>query len=108
MTYGFRKEPGMLRWSKRFSCLLLLAALPLAAQTGAGRIQGTVKDTTDAVIPNARITAEHIETRTSLTTQSNRDGVFLFPSAQTGRYRVTAEASGLEKWQGEFELQIGQ
>jgi hypothetical protein len=87
---------------------LLLAGLSATAQTGAGRIQGTVKDTTDAVIPNARIVALHVETGTSVTTQSNRDGFFLFPSAQTGRYRVTAEAPGLERWQGEFELQIGQ
>src|SRR5205085_2715802 len=65
-------------------------------------------DATEAVIPNARIVAEHVETGTRLSTQSNRDGFFLFPSTRTGKYRVTAEAAGLEKWQGEFELQIGQ
>jgi len=98
----------MPQFGKWFSSVLLVCALPLAAQTGGGRIQGTVKDASDAVIPNARVVAEHVETGTSLTTQSNREGIFLFPAAQTGKYRVTAEAPGLEKWQGEFELQLGQ
>ena len=53
-----------------------LTAFAASAQTGAGCIQSTVKDTTDAVIPNARIVAEHLETGTRFTTLSNRDGFF--------------------------------
>ncbi len=86
----------------------LLAAGALLAQTGAGRIQGIVKDASGAVIPNARIAAEHVETGTTVETVSNQTGFFIFPSAQTGKYRITAEAPGLEKWQAELQLQTGQ
>jgi hypothetical protein len=41
---------------------LLSFALRLPGQTGAGRIQGTAKDATGAVIPNARVTAEDVNT----------------------------------------------
>lgn len=50
--------------------LVLLAALAACAQTGADRIQGTVKDATDAVIPDAGIVAEQMETGTRFTTTS--------------------------------------
>ncbi len=80
----------------------------LLAQTGVGRIQGTAKDASGAVVPNAKVVAEHVETGTSQETQSNGVGFFIFPSAQPGRYRVTAESPGLEKWQGELQLQTGQ
>jgi len=81
--------------------------MPLLAQTGAGRIQGTVKDASGAVIPNARVRAEDIATGNSFNTESNRDGFFIFPSAQPGTYRVTAESPGLEKWQGDLQLLTG-
>src|SRR5579883_331688 len=84
--------PLMPMFGTRLLAFLLLISLPLTAQTGAGRIQGTVKDSTDAVLPNARVLAEHVETGTSFTTQTNRDGLFLFPSVQTGKYRLTAES----------------
>jgi len=92
-----------------FICLLgFMAAGALLAQSGAGRIEGTVKDASGAVIPNARVVAEHVETGNSFHTLTNQTGFFIFPSAQPGKYRVTAESAGLEKWQGELQLQIGQ
>ena len=88
---------------------LLLVALPaLQAQTGAARMQGTVKDSSGAVIPGAKVVAEHIDTGTSVNTQTNSSGYFVFPSVQTGRYRVIAEAPGLESWRGELQLTTGQ
>jgi hypothetical protein len=93
---------------KKFVCLAVFTAFTLTAQTGAGSIQGIVKDATGAVIPGAKVLAEHVETGTSFHTQTNRDGFFIFPSAQPGRYRVTAESAGMEKWQGELQLMSGQ
>lgn len=99
----------MLFRSKGLCYLLFCIALsPLAAQTGAGRIQGTVKDASGAIIPNAKIVAVQVETGNSFETVSNPTGFFMFPSVQPGKYRLTAESSGLEKWQGELLLQSGQ
>jgi len=92
-----------------FICFLgFMAAGALLAQTGAGRIEGTVKDASGAVIPNAKVVAEHVATGNRFHTLTNQTGFFIFPSAQPGKYRVTAESAGLEKWQGELQLQIGQ
>src|SRR6476469_8453652 len=97
----------MRRFCNTLACLLFMV-MSIPAQTGAGRIQGTVKDASGAVVPNARVTAEDIATGNGFNTQSNRDGFFIFPSAQPGKYRVTAESPGLEKWQGELQLLTGQ
>ncbi|MFB3828214.1 MAG: TonB-dependent receptor [Bryobacteraceae bacterium] len=94
--------------SRCFIPAALFAAGALLAQTGAGRIQGTVKDPSGAVIPSANVAAEHVETGVAVRTVTNQAGFFLFPSAQTGRYRIAVEAPGLERWQGELLLQTGQ
>ena len=85
----------------------MLPAL-LYAQVGAGSIQGTVTDATGAVIPNAAVAAENVETGIVSRTPTNRAGFFIFPSAQPGRYRVTAESPGMQKWEGQLQLQTGQ
>jgi hypothetical protein len=67
-----------------------------------------VTDPTGAVIPNAAVSADNIETGISSRTLSNRSGFFIFPSAQPGKYRVTAESPGMQKWEGQLQLQTGQ
>ena len=88
--------------------LSALAPLALQAQVGAGSIQGTVTDPTGAVIPNAAVSSDNLETGISLRTLSNRAGFFIFPSAQPGKYRVTAESLRMQKWEGQVQLQTGQ
>src|SRR5579872_3925004 len=93
----------------RCACLVyLVLAVSLHAQTGAGSIQGTVTDSSGSVIPNARVAAIQTETGNRFDTVSNQSGFFIFPSAQPGKYRVTAESQGLEKWAGDLLLQTGQ
>ena len=90
-------------------CLLSFWLLShLFAQTGSGSIQGTVTDPSGASVPNAKVVALQIETGNSFSTVSNQAGFFIFPSAQPGRYRVTADSPGMEKWEGELQLQTGQ
>ena len=90
-------------------CLLSLLLTGFAAsQTGAGRIQGTVKDASGAVVPAAKVTATHLPTARESATQTNEVGFYLFPSAQNGPYRVVIEAAGMETFKGEFLLQTGQ
>lgn len=92
-----------------FVVLMFFASIGcLFGQTGAGRIQGTVKDASGAVIPAAKITALQVETGSSFHTQGNDTGFYIFPSMQPGKYRVTADAQGFEKWAGDLQLQTGQ
>ena len=89
------------------ACLLLATAL-YAQTTGGGVIQGTVKDATGAVIPAAKITVENVATSQRHTTSANEVGFYLFPALLPGNYKFAAEAAGMQTWQGQLTLQVGQ
>jgi hypothetical protein len=44
---------------------------------------------------------KHVHTSTEV-------GFYLFPSVQTGAYQLRVEAPGMETWQGDLVLQVGQ
>ena len=83
--------------------LSLLAAfliLAFAARAGVGgRISGSVKDATGAVIPKATVSITNAETgvRQVLTTDDN--GAFSFLNVQVGRYNLEAVADGFRPYQ---------
>jgi hypothetical protein len=89
------------------SSVIVLAGLT-SAQTGTGNIQGTVKDATGAVLPAAKVTITQTQTARQYSTTSTELGFYLFPSVQTGPYQIKVEAAGMESWQGELLLQVGQ
>jgi hypothetical protein len=92
-----------------FICLVvLLTAMPLAAQTGLGAIHGTVADQSSAVIAGASVTLLNAETGVSQTVKTTEVGVYYFGSVRQGRYTVTVEVSGFKKWTGSLNLEVGQ
>ncbi|HET7698488.1 MAG TPA: TonB-dependent receptor [Vicinamibacterales bacterium] len=80
----------------RFVCAALLLALarPAAAQTVTGTIQGTVTDTSGAVLPGVTITLTQVETGTERAIITNGEGIYNAPFLQIGRYTVKAELPG--------------
>ncbi len=70
-----------------------LLAISCAAQStaGGGTIVGTVKDSTDAAIPAAKIHILHTDTNRAITTVANDDGYFATPPLAIGNYRVRVE-----------------
>ncbi|MGH9659962.1 MAG: TonB-dependent receptor, partial [Bryobacteraceae bacterium] len=87
--------------------LVVLAELG-RAQTGTGTIQGTVKDSTGAVVPGAKVSITHALTSRQYGTVSTEVGFFLFPAVQTGQYQISIEAAGMETRKGDLLLQVGQ
>ena len=76
---------------------LLWAALPATAQTaGEGTIQGTVSDTTGAVVPNATITATDTATGLVTTRISSSAGFFNIAPLPPGTYSIRVEAKGFK------------
>ena len=59
-----------------------------------GIVQGTVKDDTGAVIPNAAVTLTDQSGGTQ-TAQTKGDGTYIFRGVKPGAYTVSAEAKGL-------------
>jgi hypothetical protein len=89
--------------------LLILAACTAYAQlAGTGTIQGTVTDSTGAVIPNATVTLTNTSSGTTQVTHSNNVGAFLFPNVQIANYTLKASASGFETFvQSNIVLEVG-
>lgn len=92
----------------RFALLAALFALTLTAQTGSGRVQGTVKDSSGASIPGAAVSIVNTATMVENSTKTNDVGLFVFPPVVPGNYTLTAQSPGMETWKGTFLLQVGQ
>ena len=82
------------RWA---AWVLLVLAAPAAAQLEQARITGTVRDSSGAVIPRARITMLHEETNVEHTAETNELGAYLSLPLRVGAYRVTASADGFKR-----------
>ena len=74
--------------------LLILAAIPVAAQLPTGTILGTVKDSSGASIPGATVTLRNTDTNLTKTAITDQDGSYRFPELAVGHYEMKAEAAG--------------
>ena len=85
---------------------LVLSATFAHAQVDRATLTGTVKDTTNAVIPNATVNITGPQAPQS--TKTNGDGVYLVLSLVPGRYVVEAEFTGFQKASRAVILEVGQ
>src|SRR5215467_4463020 len=87
---------------------ILLSAALCCAQTGSGNIQGTVKDSSGAVVPQAKVTLVHTATNRQYPSVTNGVGFYLVPGLELGTYELTVEFPGMETWKGKLTLLAGQ
>ena len=66
-------------------------------QSAAADLQGSVKDATGAVVPNATITARFAATNVSRTATSNDEGFYRIVNLAPGDYEITVEAANFKK-----------
>ncbi|MDR3724623.1 MAG: carboxypeptidase regulatory-like domain-containing protein [Terracidiphilus sp.] len=78
------------------------------AQSGAGSIQGTVTDTTGAVIPGASIHVVNRATNVAMDTKTNHVGFYQVPGLFTGNYTVTIDAPNMRPFAENLYLQVAQ
>ena len=97
----------------RIAGLALILVLALLGQTAiaqvtTARLEGVIKDQTDAVVPSVTVVATQTGTNITFEAISNEIGFYLFPRLPPGDYTVTAELTGFKKSinQG-VHLQIG-
>jgi len=90
--------------------LLLGSPIPGFSQsTTLAQLNGTVQDSTGAVIANASITLQALETNRVYMATSNATGNYLVPSLPPGRYDLTAESVGFAKYtKSGIVLTVGQ
>ena len=73
-------------------CAVFCIATPIFAQQTTGEIQGTVKDQTGAVVPNATVNIQGQSVGFKRTMQTDSDGVFHAREIPPGTYTVSMEA----------------
>ena len=99
-----------IRWATLLGCaaILLFATTSHAQIAGTANIQGTVSDSTGAVVPNATVTLTDEATQVKQTTVTSSAGVYLFPGIPIGTYDVTAAAPGFKTYvQRGIVLEVG-
>src|ERR1051325_9267092 len=91
------------------ACLALVTPLAAQTQITTGVIQGTVQDSTGAVLPGVDVTVVNAETNLTQSRTTDSDGRFVFLQLPTGRYKVTARLSGFGTFvQDNIDLTVGQ
>jgi hypothetical protein len=61
-----------------------------------GSISGTVKDPAGSAVPNAKVTAQEVNTGILHETRSNAGGYYTLPVLPVGRYELDVRAAGFE------------
>src|ERR1035437_9967199 len=81
--------------------LVLAPTMGRSQISGTGSIQGTVSDTTGAVIPNASVVLTNDATQVKHSVNSGRDGLYSFPNMDIGTYTLTVTSAGFKTYKQE-------
>src|ERR1039457_4107235 len=79
-------------------CLVLFCGERSAAQQATALLTGTIKDSTGAVVPGAKVTLKNSDTNIARTETSNKDGDFLFTLVPIGPYQVEVTSEGFRRY----------
>jgi hypothetical protein len=92
------------------SCMLsmLLVAGMAFGQERYGELRGEAQDSTGAVLPNVGVSARNQDTNRVYNTTTNNEGVYIIRDVDPGRYRMTFELSGFNRYEvPDILLQVG-
>jgi len=81
-------------WPAMILALLATLVSSASAQTVTGTVQGTVTDTSGAVLPGVTVTIKNRDTAAQRTVVTNAAGIYSAPFVPLGRYEVRAELLG--------------
>lgn len=96
-------------WLNFIAGAALLVASGLQAQVESGKVVGTVRDASGAVLADAAVTVIETETNAERKTTSNSGGEYVVTELKPGTYTVKAEREGFKTAvQTAFKLDINQ
>jgi hypothetical protein len=87
--------------------MVALVATGAMAQQETGRITGTVKDQSGAVVPGAAVTITNVATNAQRTTITGRDGTYVVTNLLPGNFSVTAAMTGFNTTKKTVNLTVG-
>ncbi len=93
---------------RNLTVLALGLLLPVAAlaQAISGDLVGVVKDSSDAVVGNASITATNLQTGFKATTTTNTSGEYHFTNLPAGHYSLQATSGSLKGGYADVEVDL--
>ncbi|MDR3414275.1 MAG: carboxypeptidase-like regulatory domain-containing protein [Formivibrio sp.] len=100
----------VLRWTATLLSIavLLFVARGNAQTAGTGNIQGSVTDTTGAVVQNATVTATNTATQMQHVAVTDNNGLYSFPNLAIGTYTVEVTAPTFARYrQSNIVLDVG-
>jgi len=78
---------------------IVLMGCSAVGQSTFGSIVGTVRDTTQAVVPGARVKIRSLEDNSVHSTTADENGSFEFVNLKPGNYALSAQAEGFADFQ---------
>jgi hypothetical protein len=87
--------------------LLSLSATLAFGQVEAGSIDGTVRDTSGAVIPGATVTSTSMTTGVERSATTGTIGQYSIPGLNVGTYEVTVKSPNFETFETQAEVTVG-
>ena len=79
-------------------CLILLPAGAVYAQDTRAKVQGVVKDSTQAIVPGAQVALSNDNTGVQNVAQTSAVGQYLFDFVPPGNYTLTVETAGFRRF----------
>src|SRR5690349_16382826 len=102
----------MMLFTKRstlMSMILCIAfSLSAFAQTRGGEANGTVTDSSGAVVPAAAVTLTNQGTNIQSSATTNSSGYFVFVNVQPGSYKLKVEKQGFKSVASSFQVAVNQ
>ena len=78
--------------------MIMLVAVNSRAGTG-GSVSGTVRDASGAVVPDATVSANNVDTGVQVRGATNGRGFYSFPELPVGRYTIAIQKTGFRLYQ---------
>ena len=91
-----RLRPSQGRLATLFMATALTCSMSAHGQQDQGAIQGVIKDSSGAVIPNAAVTLTNTDQGLVLKTTTDGHGVYFFSPIKIGEYTISATAPGFQ------------
>ena len=82
---------------KKLLALVLILVANATAQQGRGSIQGTVTDSSGAVVAGANVRIVNVDTNSTFATVTSDEGYYSAPTLAVGNYHVTIEKPGFKQ-----------
>lgn len=97
-TTAIGRLPAVATTLIRMVILLALVTAVSTAQEYRGRVQGTVRDTSEAVVPGATVTLENVNTGIIAKRTTDEAGRYIFGLVDPGSYSISVESAGFAKF----------